>query len=186
MKHTGEHSSSLDTSWNEFSKAWKTARAKASEKSVHDLRVNTRRLIAALELARVLSRRDNIAKLQRRFKKVLKGMGLLRDLQVQLEGILHLRRTDAIADFRRRLKRRERREIGQIQDELKRGRKQRLAAAFKEVRSEFNRLHQSMGDDRILRSVERSLSSRRNQLLRAKQRFRRQPINEETLHEMRI
>src|SRR5436189_240172 len=36
--------SSLDRSWKEFSGAWKKARMDASEKSIHHLRVRTRRL----------------------------------------------------------------------------------------------------------------------------------------------
>jgi CHAD domain-containing protein len=187
MKRIEEPLSSFDKSWRQFSQAWKKARAKASEKSVHDLRVSIRRLIARLELARVLSRRDNIGKLQRRFKKVLKSMGALRDVQVQLESVSQIRNMDVIAGFKRRLKRRERREIGKIHGELKRDRKQRLAEAFKDVRSEFNRLQDSMSDERFLRSVERFLSSRRNRFLKAKQRFQRlQPVNEEALHQMRI
>src|SRR5438552_17239703 len=101
MKHTNELLSSFDTSWTGFSKSWKKARAKASEKSVHDLRVGTRRLIATLELTRVLSKRAEISKLQRRFKKVLKGMGPLRDVQVQLENVAHMRqKTGLILDFK--------------------------------------------------------------------------------------
>src|SRR5215813_13787463 len=111
VNHTDELSSSFDNSWKRFSAAWKTARAKASEKSIHDLRVNTRRLIAALDLARALSKRDEIAELQRHFRKVLKRMGPLRDLQVQLENIAHLRQIGVIADYRKTLERRERRKI---------------------------------------------------------------------------
>ena len=186
MKHK-ELLSSFDKSWNEFSQAWKKARAKASERSVHDLRVSTRRLIAALELARVLSRRDNIGKLQQRFKRVLKDMGALRDVQVQLESVSQIRKMDVIAGFKRRLKRREREQIGKIHGELKRDRKQRLAEGFKDVRTEFSRLQDSMSDDRFLRSAERFLLSRRNQFLKAEQRFRRLPSgNEEALHQMRI
>src|SRR6266481_1964437 len=124
---------SFDKSWNEFSQAWKKTRSKASEKSVHDLRVNTRRLIAALELARMLSRRERVVKLQRSFKKVLKRMGTLRDLQVQLESLSQIRNVTAIDAFRRGLKRLERQEIGRIREELKRGRKQRLAEALKDA-----------------------------------------------------
>ena len=110
MKRSDELLSSFDTSWKEFSQAWKKAKAKASEKSVHDLRVNTRRLIANLELTRALSQRDDIAKLQRHFKKVLKGIGPLRDLQVQLETVAHLRQDGLVAEFKRVLERRESRE----------------------------------------------------------------------------
>ena len=68
MKRTDELVSSFNRSWKRFSGTLKKARTDASEKSVHDLRVNTRRIIATLELARVLSNRGDIAKVQRRFK----------------------------------------------------------------------------------------------------------------------
>src|SRR5262245_26913325 len=118
--------SSLDKLWNEFSDAWRKARDQGSEKSIHDLRVRTRRLISTLEISRVLSRRPEIAKLQRQFKKVLKSTGDLRDVQVQIENTSEMRKSDLLEDFRRSLKRRERRAIDDIQGDLKRGLKKRL------------------------------------------------------------
>lgn len=187
MKRTDELLSSVNNSWKAFSDAWKKARAKASEKSVHDLRVSTRRLIATLELVHVLSRRDDIRRLQRRVKKVLKRMGPLRDVQVQLEGVSHIPQAGIVGEFKRRLKRRERDAIENIQGELKRRTKQRLADAFEDVRSEFSRLHDSISDETIRRSVEKSLSLRKNEFLKAQRHFHRvQPPNDEALHEMRI
>ena len=187
MKRTDELVSSFNRSWKRFSGTWKKARTDASEKSVHDLRVNTRRIIATLELARVLSNRGNIAKVQRRFKKVLKSMGPLRDVQVQLDTVSRLRRGAVIGKFIRRLKRREGEEIQRIQNALKRGRKRRLAAEMKQLGTEFGRLHESLDGERIHRSVNRVLSGRQNEFSKAKRRFdRRQLRNEETLHVMRI
>src|SRR5438034_6928825 len=77
MKSPDEFLDTFDQTWNDFSAAWKKARRKASEKAVHDLRVNTRRLTATLELTRSLSKHEEIVKLQRGFKKVLKAMGPL-------------------------------------------------------------------------------------------------------------
>jgi CHAD domain-containing protein len=187
MKRAAELLSSFDNSWKDFSQTWKKARAKASEKSVHDLRVSTRRLIANLELARSLSQRDDISKLQRHFKKVLKGIGPLRDLQVQLETVAHLRQDGLVADFKRVLKRRENSEIKTLQLELTRGRKQRLAKKIKEVRGEFSRFFDSTTDAKIQRSIERVVNARRNELLKAERQFRRlQPLNEEALHQVRL
>src|SRR5215472_6497357 len=98
---------SLDTSWKAFSEAWKKARAKASEKSIHDLRVSTRRLVATLDLTQALSKNDQIAKLEGRFKRVLRGTGTLRDLQVQLLNVSQMRQSGLIVDFKRTLQRRE-------------------------------------------------------------------------------
>jgi CHAD domain-containing protein len=187
MKRPAELLFSLDRTWNNFSTAWKKARSKSSEKSVHDLRVTTRRLLATLELANGLARHPGVPKLQRRLKKILKRMGPLRDVQVQLQTLQQVGQGDLIADFKQTLKRREKREIDGIPQELKRGRKQRLEGELKQARSQFSRLHESKTQDRIHRAVERILSSRRNEFLRAEKRFQRvQQRDEEALHEMRI
>ena len=184
MAATDELVSSFDKSWKNFSKAWKEASATASEKSVHDLRVSTRRLIATLELTRALSKHAEIANLQRRFKKVLKRMGPLRDVQVQLETVSKMHQIGGIKEFERDLDRRERREIDSLSKELKRGRKQRLCKEVKDARAEFARLHDKLGDDRVRGLIERILKLRRNEFLKARRRF--QPSDEDTLHEMRI
>jgi len=179
--------SSLDKSWKNFSGAWKSARAKSSEKGVHDLRVSTRRLIAILELAKAISGDAEIAKLQRRFKKVLKRMGPLRDIQVLLVNLSRIRQGGLVNDFRKTLEQRERREIDGIRDALTRGRKRKLSRAVKDARVEFSGLQAKLGSEKIRRSVDRVLTSRRNELLRAERRFHRsQPVSEDLLHEMRI
>jgi CHAD domain-containing protein len=184
MKRPDDFLSSLDKCWEDFSNAWKKARAKASEKSIHDLRVGTRRLIAALELNRAVSRNIQIPKLQRRFKKILKQMGSLRDIQVQLETLSAIRQAAPILEFERSLKRRERRETTEIHMALKRGEKKRLARGIDDVREHFVRLHARSGDERIQSAVERYLKARRNDFMRARKRFK--PEDGETLHQMRI
>ncbi|HEY2382934.1 MAG TPA: CHAD domain-containing protein [Terriglobia bacterium] len=186
MKSGDDLLSSFDRSWKEFSEAWKKARSKTSEKSIHDLRVKTRRFIAVLELANALPGQDGVAGLQRRLKKVLKRMGPLRDLQVQLENVSQIPQAAAISDFKNRLERRERQEIKRIPDELKRGTKLRLAKNVKHVLSGLDDAGRPE-NGRILHSVERVIAARRNEFLRAERRFQReQPVNEEALHDMRI
>jgi len=179
--------SSLDQSWKNFSGAWKSARTKSSEKAIHDLRVNTRRLIAILELAKAVSGDGAIAKLQRRFKKVLKRMGSLRDTQVLLVNLSQIQRGGLVGDFKRTLEQKERREIDGIRDELSRGRKQKLSKGVKDVRGGFCNLQAKLGREKVHRSIDRVLSSRQNELLKAERTFHRsQPINEDLLHAMRI
>src|SRR5207245_10352284 len=144
MKRTDKLVSSFNRYGKRFSGTLKKARTDASEKSVHDLRVNTRRIIATLELARVLSNRGDIAKVQRRFKKVLKSMGPLRDVQVQLDTVSRLRRGAVIGKFIRRLKRREGEQIHRLQNALKRGRKRRLPAHMTPLGTQFARLPASL------------------------------------------
>src|SRR5262249_15934167 len=171
-------------SWADFSEAWKKARTKSSEKSIHDLRVSTRRLIATLELTRSVSKHEEIPTLQRRFKKVLKSMGPLRDVQVQLENVSLLRQVNTIADFQRSLERRERRQIAGIDENLNQGTNHPLTKTVNNIRTEFILLHDKVGDARIHAAVERLLRLRRNEFLRTRRRFK--PADEETLHRMRI
>ena len=179
--------SSLDQSWKNFSGAWKSARTKSSEKAIHDLRVNTRRLIAILELAKAVSGDGEIAKLQRRFKKVLKRMGPLRDTQVLLVNLSRVQQGGLVSDFKKTLEQKERREIDGIRDKLRRGRKQKLSKAVEDVRVGFSDLEAKLGREKVHRSIDRVLSSRRNELLKAERRFHRsQPISEDLLHAMRI
>jgi CHAD domain-containing protein len=179
--------SSFDTSWADFSKAWRKSRAKASEKSIHDLRVSTRRLIANLQLAQTLSRRDGLPKLQRRFKKVLKSMGPLRDIQVQLEELVQLPQTPLIGEFKASLDRKERRHIKDVHQQLTHGTKHRLNKDVKHVVSELTDVYESLTDAKIQGAVSRVLTARRNEFLKAERRFRRlEPVNEEALHGMRI
>jgi CHAD domain-containing protein len=135
MKSPDEFLLTFDKTWTAFSVAWKKAHAKASQKSVHDLRVNTRRLIATLELTRSISKHEDIVKLQRRFKKVLKSIGPLRDAQVQLKGISQVRLAGPIVDFQRSLQRRARRQMDGISKNLKPGMKDDLTDGVDEVRS---------------------------------------------------
>src|SRR5262249_51361374 len=147
----------------------------------------TRRLIAILELAKALSTDAEIAKLQRRFKKVLKRMGPLRDTQVLLLQVARIPKTTLVGDFKKTLIRRERREIDNVRGELKRGRKQKLSKAVDEVRSEFNSGPAASGPQKIHRSIQRVLTTRGNELLKAQRRFHRsQSVSEELLHAMRI
>jgi CHAD domain-containing protein len=183
MKHPDEFLS-FDKSWAAFSKAWKKSSANASEESIHDLRVSVRRLIATLELTRALSRHVELQRLQRGLRKVLKGMGPLRDLQVQLENVSKMPQAGPIPEFKRSLERRERRQISAIRRDLKRGAKRRLSKGAKDVRAEFARLQEALGDKKIHDSIERVLTLRSNEFLRARKRFK--PSDGETLHRMRI
>jgi CHAD domain-containing protein len=179
--------SSLNQSWKNFSGAWKSARTKSSEKAVHDLRVSTRRLIAILELAKAVSGDTEIPKLQRRFKRVLKRMGPLRDTQVLLVNLSRVQKSGLVNKFKKTLEQRERHEIDGIRDELKRGRKQKLSKAVEDVRVEFCSVESELGNEKIHRSVDRVLALRRNELLKAERRFHQsQPVSEDLLHEMRI
>jgi CHAD domain-containing protein len=184
MKRADEFLASFDKSWVTFSKNWKRSRARASEDSIHDLRVSVRRLIATLELTRALSRHAEVPKLQRSLRKILKGMGPLRDLQVQLESVSNMTQSAAILEFKRSLERRERRQIAAIHRDLKHGTKRRMTKSLTDIRAEFERLYEQQGYAKIRGSIERVLTSRARDFVRARKRFK--PADGETLHRMRI
>lgn len=98
-------------------------------------------------------------------------MGPLRDIQVQLVNVSHMRQAGLIPDFKRTLESREKREIDGIRQNLKRGVKRRLSKGVKGVRAEFERLPERLDQTRVRSSVERFLGARRNEFLKARKRF---------------
>jgi CHAD domain-containing protein len=175
---------SFDKSWKNFSVAWKAARTKASEEPIHDLRVSARRLVATLEIIRVLRKDPEIPRVQRRFRKVLKRMGPLRDVQVQLAEASKLAEREVVRDFKRTLEKRQRDEIDEVRRVLRRGTKRRLKEAVGDVRSKLTRLIEELSEIRIHQSLTRSIDIRKAAFLKARRRF--QPDDDETLHKMRI
>ncbi len=184
MTPTNTLLSSVDKSWKQFSSAWKKARAKGSEKAVHDLRVSTRRLIATLELAGAISGDKEIARLQKQFKKVLKRMGPLRDVQVQLENLSQIRAIDPVKDFKRSLERSERREIARVTKDLKRRRRRRLSDGFHHVRGGFESPRKPVDDGTMRHAIDSLVAIRHRAFWRTRSRFK--PENPQTLHNMRI
>jgi len=176
----------FDEARKEFSHSWKDAHSKPSEKSVHYLRVNSRRLIATLELMQRLYRDQEIESLRGRVKKVLKRLGPLRDIQVQLETIVPFQQRKLIGDFKANLQRREQREIKKLHDELKGGKKNHLARAMRQVSSEFNGKSETLSHDKVKHAAESLIGSRCNEFLRAKRKFQGNQLSEDALHEMRI
>jgi CHAD domain-containing protein len=184
MKHADALLSSMDKSWKQFSTAWKKARAKGSDKAVHDLRVSARRLIASLELTRALFGETGIEDLRKRFKKVLKRMGPLRDVQVQLENLSQIHEIGPVKEFKRLLRRREREEIRLVRKDLKQRRRKRLHEEMTLVLSRFEAAGNTFDNVTVRQAIDRLLGLRHREFWRARSRFK--PSNEETLHNMRI
>ena len=184
MTPTSTLLSSVDKSWKQFASAWKKARAKGSEKAVHDLRVSTRRLIATLELAGAVSRDKELSGVQKQFKKVLKRMGPLRDVQVQLENLSQIRAIDPVKEFKRSLERRERREIGRVTKDLKRRRRRGLSNEIHHIRAGFENPRKPVDDATVRHAIDSLVAIRHRAFWRARGRFK--PANPETLHNMRI
>jgi CHAD domain-containing protein len=109
--------------WASYRKALKRCRRKFSEKSVHALRVEVRRMLAALALLGALLPSDEIEALEGELKQRLKALSRLRDTHVQIEAVSKMLERDAdLQAFHDWLQRRERRYIKRLEPELEQSR----------------------------------------------------------------
>jgi CHAD domain-containing protein len=80
----------LQERWQAFLRQLSLCRKQCTEPAVHDLRVATRRLIAALDLLAAVIPERQVAKVKEQLRRILKSMGPLRDTQVQLLAVRDL------------------------------------------------------------------------------------------------
>lgn len=90
-------SESLQTQWRRYRKQLKRCQRKFSEAAVHKSRVETRRLLATVELLCAFFPERDLKKARRALKDHLDSFDKLRDTQVQLVYVEHLRRTNPAA-----------------------------------------------------------------------------------------
>lgn len=84
----------LDTAfterWQKFVRESERARSDPTEKAIHDLRVAMRRLMALLNMATTALPKCGGSQVRRQFKKHLKSLSDLRDIQVQILEVRQL------------------------------------------------------------------------------------------------
>jgi CHAD domain-containing protein len=126
---------SLDERWRKYRKAFDRCHRKFSEDSVHQLRVETRRLLALLDLLDALVGGKELSALRRVLKGFFDSFARLRDTQVQLSFVVkHRRRFSATVPFGDALARRENRLVKKLGKQLQRTgqkRTKRLASALR-------------------------------------------------------
>ncbi len=158
---------------------------KSSEKSVHDLRIATRRMLALVELLRALRAGPPLKKLRKVFKQRLDSFDDLRDTQVQLQILQPLAADFAEAGlFARWLRRREkelRRELRRsIKDMRRRWVERRLKAVEKDLRK-------SAKAEAPQFSILQAETALRKAFARVRElRGRIQPEHPETIHRLRV
>ena len=81
LKHLGD---SLNTQWRRYRKRLKRCQKRFSNDAVHDVRVETRRLLSTIELLGAFVPEHDIEKVRRALKRHLDTFDQLRDTQVQL------------------------------------------------------------------------------------------------------
>jgi CHAD domain-containing protein len=112
---------SLNTRWDTYKAELKTCRREFSEEAVHDFRVAARRLLALLDLLRMMFQDQGIKKTRRVLKDQLDALDDLRNTQVLLADMSEvIHETPAMQPFQEYLQHKE---------------KKSLRAARKEIRS---------------------------------------------------
>jgi CHAD domain-containing protein len=82
--NTGLLIETLENRWKIYRSELKRCQKEPSEEAIHDLRVATRRLLALVDMLRVISPHPRLQKLHRAFKNQLDSLDDLRDTQVML------------------------------------------------------------------------------------------------------
>lgn len=174
----------LDKHWSEFSTAWKKVRHGCSDKSVHKLRVSDRRLVSLLEILHALDDSSAICRLQKRFMKILKRFGSLRDLQVQLAETRELESVKEIRSFRKSLKRDEKKETRHILAGLRPGKKDALRSGVRRVRERFQKAAVKRTSKSAPAGVKQLIVDQYSAYTDARKKF--EPNDGASLHKMRI
>ncbi|MBC8096453.1 MAG: CHAD domain-containing protein [Akkermansiaceae bacterium] len=156
---------------------------KSSGKAVHDLRVETRRLLAVLGILGAFGYPEPLDKLCQRFKKRLKWFGELRDAQVQLQLLQPLwpkfPEAHSLNTF---LQRREARLAAGLKTRVKSAKSAGLNRRLKEVEKHLAAVGKPSGSVIAVASSALQLEFAELQKLRSTV----QPADMETIHQFRI
>ena len=152
--------------WRSYRRAFKRCQKRLTRGTVHQLRVETRRLLALVDLFDPLLASDAADRVSRLFKQPFKASGRLRDAQVMLSDVeRRLGRFPDAKYFKRELRFREKRLSRQLERKLGRTRlkplKNRMEALRKELRAVVKRadgrhragVHLLKGVDRAFANV---------------------------------
>lgn len=112
---------SLKKQWRDYRNDFARCRREFSEKSVHQFRIESRRLLSTLSVLRAIIPRQHLNTTHRALKKRLRVFARLRDTHVQLLTVEELTREfPQLAPFRRHLAKREQRLTKRVGRKLKR------------------------------------------------------------------
>jgi len=107
---------------------------KFSEKSVHDLRIDTRRILALLDLLETLHFGESLAKLRKTFKKRLDAFDDLRDTHVQRELLKPMwEKFPEAKDFKKHLRKCEKRLECEMSHDIKSAKSGGLNRCLKDI-----------------------------------------------------
>jgi len=177
---------SFKSAWRSYRRAFKRCQKKLSKATVHQLRVETRRLLALVDLFDPLLAGDAADRVSRLFKQPFKASGRLRDAQVMLCDVeRRLGRFPDAKCFKGELLFREKHLGRQLERKLRRTRlkplKNRMNALRKELRVAVKRAEGRHGAQvRLLKSVDLAFANvvaRRRSIV---------PVEPHTVHRTRV
>jgi len=167
------------SAWRSYRRAFKRCQKRLSRATVHQLRVETRRLLALLDLFEPLAAGKAADELSRRATPPFKISGRLRDTQVMLCDVeRRLRQFPDAKHFKKELLQREKRLGRQLERKLRRTRLKPLKSRMDALRKELRLAVKSAEGRRrawvrLLNGVDRAFANvvaRRRSIARAKPR----------------
>ena len=168
-----------------YCKRLASCQKKFSESAVHELRIETRRLLALLDLLDALRVRDSLKKTRKIFKKRLDAFDELRDTHVELSLLKPLRRDFPEArEFDLLLLRREKELIGELRQEIKAVKQARLERRLKDLEKHLRKSAKAKPKRARGSLAAAVLSDAFAQVVFLRRRVRRD--NTKTIHQMRV
>jgi len=176
---------SLCTQWRRYRKQLKRCQRQFSEAAVHKSRVETRRLLATVELLCAFFPERDLKKARRALKDHLDSFDQLRDTQVQLVYVEHLvRKNPAARKFCAWLRKREERFICESRKAVRKIRTRRLGKRIAGFQSELEALRKHTKPERAFSMAQGAI---RLAFARVAQLCRQVSADDtETIHRTRI
>jgi len=128
----------LDRRWNRYRRQYKRCQKHCSEKSVHQLRVETRRVLALLDLLEVALPSSALDFARKGLKSLFKKFSKLRDTHVQGNAVhQHLPLFPEAAPFNSWLAKQEKRLVDRASTEIKRAKLRKVKKAIETVQTDL-------------------------------------------------
>ena len=156
LQHLGD---SLNTQWRRYRKRLKRCQEQFSQDAVHDVRVETRRLLSTIELLGAFIPERDIKQVRRALKRHLDTFDQLRDTQVQLGYVGRMAGPFPDAhSFYDWLRKREARFTRTTRKAVKRIKTKRLGRCLAAVEKEIRLQRKRVGHERAFAIVQRAIN----------------------------
>lgn len=168
--------------WDQLRKAWRGVRHDFDAASIHDLRSASRRVVSALLLLEAAAGIGHTPKARRRIKRLIKRLGLLRDVQVQISIVEKWKGSGATGRFLNSLKALETKERRSVRHYLTGDRKQKFHRSLKAFERDVEKYLRKRPLKSIQTEIKIALNAQRQALSNARKSGSSEP---ESLHLLR-